>query len=85
MNKQKQDSHLNVILANMCRYVEVNYWDIDFNKDNSINRFMKKDSKKHFPAEGEASLSGVIVTCNLNNGLAKNVETFIFGGELSKN
>ena len=24
------DNHLNVILANMCRYVEANYWDIDF-------------------------------------------------------
>ena len=58
---------------------------IGMDKENSLNRFMKKDSKKHFPAEGEASLSGVIVTCNLNNGLAKNVETFIFGGELSKN
>jgi len=57
---------------------------IGMNKENSLNRFMKNDSKKHFPAEGEASLCGVIVACNLNNGLAENVETFIFGGELSK-
>ena len=33
---------------------------IGMNKENSINRFMKKDLK-HFPAVGEASLSGVIV------------------------
>ena len=57
---------------------------IGMDKKNSLNRFMKKESKKHFPAEGEASLCGVIVSCNLNNGLAENVETFIFGGELSK-
>ena len=57
---------------------------IGMNKENSLNRFMKNDSKKHFPAEGEASLCGVIVVCNLTNGLAEKVETFIFGGELSK-
>ena len=57
---------------------------IGMNKENSLNRFMKNDSKKHFPAEGEASLCGVIVACNLTNGLAEKVETFIFGGELSK-
>ena len=57
---------------------------IGMNKENSLNRFMKNNSKKHFPAEGEASLCGVIVSCNLNSGLAEKVETFIFGGELSK-
>ncbi len=56
---------------------------IGMNKENSLNRFMKKNSIKHFPAEGEASLCGVIVSCNPNNGLAENIETFIFGGELS--
>ena len=58
---------------------------IGMNKENSLNRFMKKNSIKHFPAEGEASLCGVIVSCNPNNGLAENIKTFIFGGELSKN
>ena len=58
---------------------------IGMNKENSLNRFMKKNSIKHFPAEGEASLCGVIVSCNPNNGLAENIETFVFGGELSKN
>ena len=32
---------------------------------------MKKDSKKHFPAEGEASLCGVIVECDVKTGLSK--------------
>ncbi len=58
---------------------------IGMDKENSLNRFMKKNSIKHFPAEGEASLCGVIVSCNPNNGLAENIETFVFGGELSKN
>ena len=44
---------------------------IGMNKDNSLNRFMKKDSIKHFPATGEATLSGVIVDCDVNTGLAK--------------
>ena len=54
------------------------------NKINSLNRFLKKESKKHYPAEGEATLSGLIVECNTSNGLAKKVETFIHGGELTK-
>ena len=58
---------------------------IGMDKENSLNRFMKKNSIKHFPAEGEASVCGVIVSCNPNNGLAENIKTFIFGGELSKN
>ena len=52
------------------------------NIQNSINRFFKKDSTKHFPAIGEASLSGVIVKANPENGLANKVNSFIFGGEL---
>ena len=57
---------------------------IGMNKNNSLNRFLKKKSEKHFPAEGEATLSGLIVECNAANGLAKKVETFILGGELLK-
>ena len=56
---------------------------IGMNKDNSLNRFMKKDSIKHFPAEGEATLSGVIVDCNIETGLANKVESYIFGGQLN--
>ena len=37
---------------------------IGMNKENSLKRFFKEDSKKHFPAEGIASLSGVIVDCD---------------------
>ena len=55
---------------------------IGMNKDNSLNRFMKKDSIKHFPAKGEATLCGVIVDCDIKTGLAKKVESYIFGGEL---
>ena len=54
---------------------------IGMNKENSLNRFMKKDSKKHFPAEGEASLCGIIVDCDVETGLAKKIEYFIYGGE----
>ena len=55
---------------------------IGMNKDNSLKRFMKKDSVKHFPAKGEASLSGVIVDCNVETGLATKVRSYIFGGHL---
>ena len=56
---------------------------IGMNKDNSLNRFMKKDSVKHFPAIGDATLSGVIVDCNIETGLAKNIYSYIFGGQLN--
>ena len=57
---------------------------IGMNKDNSINRFIKKESIKHFPAKGEATLSGVIVDCNIETGLANKIDSYIFGGQLSK-
>jgi len=57
---------------------------IGMNKDNSINRFMKEDSIKHFPAKGDATLSGVIVDCNIETGLANNIQSYIFGGHLEK-
>ena len=55
---------------------------IGMNKENSINRFFRESSLKHFPAIGEATLSGVIVDCNLNTGLANNIESYIFGKDL---
>tara|TARA_B100001175_G_scaffold317475_1_gene334543 strand:+ start:1343 stop:2149 length:807 start_codon:yes stop_codon:yes gene_type:complete len=55
---------------------------IGMNKENSINKFLKKNSQKHFPAIGEASLCGSIVTCNVKTGLAININQFIFGGDL---
>jgi metallophosphoesterase (TIGR00282 family) len=56
---------------------------IGMNKDNSLNRFLKKDSVKHYPAKGEATLSGVIVDCDIETGLAIKVESYIFGGHLN--
>ena len=55
---------------------------IGMNKENSINRFLKEDSIKHFPAIGEATLSGVIVDCDINSGLANYIESYFFGGQL---
>ena len=55
---------------------------IGMNKENSLNKFLKKDSLKHFPAKGEATLSGVIVDCDVKTGLAKKVTSYIFGGHL---
>ncbi len=52
------------------------------NKSNSLNKFFKRDSLKHFPAEGEASLCGLIVESDLKTGLAIDVQQFIVGGEL---
>ena len=58
---------------------------IGMNKDNSLNRFLKKDSVKHFPAKGEATLSGVIADCDIKTGLANSVQSYIFGGQLNNN
>ncbi len=55
---------------------------IGMNLQNSLNKFQKKDSVKHFPAEGDASLCGVIVEANTENGLANNISNFIYGGKL---
>jgi calcineurin-like phosphoesterase len=44
---------------------------------------MKKNSLKHFPAKGDATLSGVIVDCNIETGLAKKIKSYIFGGQLN--
>ena len=57
---------------------------IGINSKNSVNRFYKRDSIKHFPAEGEASLCGAIIQANPKNGLALNISQFIFGGQLQK-
>ena len=58
---------------------------IGMNKENSIKRFFKKkDAIRHFPAEGEGTLSGVIVETNLETGLAKKITRIIHGGSLVK-
>ena len=58
---------------------------IGMDLDNSLNKFLKKKSLKHFPSKGPASLCGVVVECDINNGLAKNIESFVFGGSLKNN
>ena len=57
---------------------------IGMDLENSINRFYRRDSVKHFPAEGEASLCGAIIEANPKNGLASKISQFIFGGHLQK-
>jgi 2',3'-cyclic-nucleotide 2'-phosphodiesterase len=55
---------------------------IGMNAENSLNRFLKKNSIKHFTALGEATLCGVIVDCDIETGLANNIESYISGGQL---
>ncbi len=55
---------------------------IGMNKENSINRFLKESTTKHYPATGEGTLSGVIVNCDIKTGLANHIESYIFGGQL---
>ena len=58
---------------------------IGMNKENSIKRFLKdRNATKHFPADGEGTISGLIVETNINTGLAKNVVRLIEGGSLNK-
>jgi len=56
---------------------------IGMNKENSIKKFFKeKEAKSHFPAEGEGTLSGVIVETNFETGLATKISRIIYGGSL---
>ena len=55
---------------------------IGMDKFNSLKKFFKRETKKHFPATGEASLCGIIVEANIKSGLADKIENFIYGGDL---
>ena len=55
---------------------------IGMDKDNSINKFFKKKSEKHFPSLGEGTLSGVVVDCCTETGLTKKIQSFLMGGVL---
>ena len=58
---------------------------IGMNKENSIKRFLKdKDAIKHYPAEGEGTLSGIIIDTDTNTRLSKKVTRIIDGGFLNK-
>ena len=53
---------------------------IGMNRDNSLKKFLKDPSaKKHYPALGEATISGLMVTADENTGLAKKVEPIVIG------
>ena len=56
---------------------------IGMNRENSLKKFLKDTTaKKHFPALGEATISGVMVTADDETGLAKKVQPIIIGGIL---
>ena len=56
---------------------------IGMNRDNSLKNFFKDPSAiKHYPALGEATISGLMVVADDNTGLAKRVEPIIVGGAL---
>jgi len=58
---------------------------IGMNKENSIKKFQKDlSAKSHFPANGQASMSGVIVDANDQTGLANNINQIILGGNLKQ-
>ena len=58
---------------------------IGMDKENSIKRFLKdKDAIKHFPANGDGTLSGMIVETDLETGLAKKATRLIVGGSLTR-
>ena len=56
---------------------------IGMNRDNSLKKFLKDPSaKKHYPALGEATISGLMVAADDKTGLANKVEPIILGGSL---
>ena len=56
---------------------------IGMDKENSIKRFFKeKDAIKHYPSNGEGTLSGVMIEADIDTGLAKKVSRIIIGGSL---
>ena len=57
---------------------------IGMNKENSIMKFLNDTkAQKHFPAEGQSTLSGIIVEADTLTGLANRVERFMYGGVLN--
>ena len=56
---------------------------IGMNRDNSLKKFLKNPSAtKHYPALGEATISGLMVNADNDTGLASKVEPIIVGGVL---
>ena len=58
---------------------------IGMNRENSLKKFLKDSSaENHFPALGEATISGLLVTADDDTGLAKKVQPIVLGGSLEK-
>ena len=56
---------------------------IGMNKNNSLKKFLKDQSAiKHYPALGQATISGLMVDANEETGLANEVKPFILGKHL---
>jgi len=56
---------------------------IGMNRDNSLKKFLKDSSAtKHYPALGEATISGLMVVADNKTGLANKVEPIILGNLL---
>jgi metallophosphoesterase (TIGR00282 family) len=56
---------------------------IGMNRDNSLKKFFKDPSaKKHYPALGEATISGLLVVADNETGLANKVEPIVIGKSL---
>ena len=56
---------------------------IGMNRDNSLKKFLKDPSATtHYPALGEATISGLMVTADNKTGLANKVEPIILGRSL---
>ena len=56
---------------------------IGMNKENSIMKFFNDvKAQRHFPADGQSTLSGIIVEADVFTGLANKIERFIHGGVL---
>jgi len=56
---------------------------IGMNRDNSLKKFLKDPSaKKHYPALGDATISGLMVVADNETGLAKEVKPIILGALL---
>ena len=58
---------------------------IGMDRDNSLRRFFKDQSaKQHFPALGDATISGLMVVADETTGLAKKIQPIILGGFLQE-
>ena len=58
---------------------------IGMNRDNSLKKFLKNPTAlRHYPAVGEATISGLMVYADEETGLAKKVEPIIQGGSLEE-